>query len=95
MYRAVSLDELWHIKQTGGLASGPGSLSDKWFAERREHAVRWGELLNGPGNYRVIEVIVAEEAVSAFFRIERLDGIGPARYADVEQLVERYRWWAR
>jgi len=87
LYRAVSRDELEHIRATGKLSAGPGSLNGKWFAEQIEHAARWGELLHWAGNYGIVKVAVPEEIARTLFRIEKLDGIGPARYVQADQLV--------
>jgi hypothetical protein len=88
LYRAVGLDELEHIRATSALSAGPGSLNGKWFAEEIEHAVRWGELLHGPGNYGIVKVEVPGAVANNLFRIEKLDGIGLARYVEADQLAD-------
>jgi len=42
--------------------------------------------LQGFGNYRIIEVEVPEELAGQFFKLERLDNIGPALFAELYQL---------
>ncbi len=86
LYRAVSRYELEHVRATGKLSAGPGSLNGKWFAEQIEHAARWGELLHGAGNYEIVKVAVPGGVALMLFRIEKLDGIGPARYVEADQL---------
>lgn len=87
LYRAVGLAELEHIREVSRLSAGRGSLSGKWFAEELTHAVRWGELLEGPGNYAIVKVELPSVIADTLFRIERLDGIGPARYVEAAQLA--------
>lgn len=88
LYRAVGRDELEHIRATGALSAGPLSLSGKWFAEEIAHATKWGELLHGTGNYEIVVVEMPSAVARTLFRIEKLDGIGPARYVEAEQLAD-------
>jgi len=88
LYRAVSLSEWEQIKETKKLGTVARSMGGKWFAEQAEHAARWGELLEGRGRFRVIEVQVPARLADTLFRIEKLDGIGPARYIEADQLVQ-------
>ncbi len=62
-------------------------MNGKWFAEDMAHAIRWGELLHGSGNYGIVKVEVPGVVASKLFRIEKLDGIGPARYVEADQLT--------
>lgn len=87
LYRAVGLAELTDIRATSRLSAGRGSLSGKWFAEELKHAAQWGELLEGPGNYAIVKVVLPSFIAGILFRIERLDGIGPARYVEADQLI--------
>lgn len=48
--------------------------------------MRWGELLFDVGQYHVLAVELPDELCTQFHRWERLDRIGPARYAAIEQL---------
>lgn len=77
LYRAISDAEFQDLIGIGKFRSTPGSLEGKWFALRPEDAKQWGNILHGVGNYRIIEVKVSEETAKQFFRIERLDNIGP------------------
>ena len=86
LYRAVSEAEFQDLTQNRVFQSGPSSLEGKWFAESADDAVEWGDLLQGPGNYRIIEVELSNEAAKQFFRVEKLDNIGPARYGELDQL---------
>lgn len=88
MFRAVGVNELAQIRATGQFEAGPRSMSGKWFAETSEHAARWGKLLEGAGNYIVVEAEVTSYIADALFRIVRLDGIGPAMYVEADQLHE-------
>ncbi len=44
-------------------------------------------MLEGPGSYGIVEVQLPAELAQTLFRIEKLDGIGPARYIEVEELA--------
>ncbi|MEW5976651.1 MAG: RHS repeat-associated core domain-containing protein [Acidobacteriota bacterium] len=86
LYRAVGMAEFEQVMKTGKFLAGPNSLGGKFFAESFADAGKWGNLLEGAGNFRVLEVTVPTSEASKFMRWERLDGIGPARYGNLEQL---------
>ena len=85
VYRAVSEAEYQDILKHGGLRQGPNSLEGKWFADSLEGARLHGDALEGAGKYRIIEVDVPDNAPS-LFRQPNLDGRGPARYLDLDDL---------
>jgi len=62
------------------------SLGGKWFAETIDHARQWGDVMNGKGISTILEVQLPRSQAEQFMRLERLDGIGPARYGEIEQL---------
>jgi hypothetical protein len=74
--------------QTGRFAQGPNSLSGKFFAESAGDAAKWGRALQGPGNFRIISAELPSSVANQLMRWERLDAIGPARYAELNQLAE-------
>ena len=88
LYRAVSPDEYAQLIATGQFEIVGSSVEGKYFAEKLEHAAQWGEKLFGKGKYRIIEVILPVERANQFYRIEMLDRIGPAQFAEIEQLKE-------
>jgi hypothetical protein len=88
LFRAVGIKELEQIRATNRFESSLASMSGKWFAETAEHAARWGDLLEGPGKYSVVEAAMSAKIADTLFRIARLDGIGPARYVGADQLGE-------
>ena len=50
----------------------------------------WGdffESVTGIKNDRIVQVELSDQIAESLFRIQRLDGIGPARFATVEQLA--------
>ncbi|WP_155359575.1 hypothetical protein [Acrocarpospora macrocephala] len=53
----------------------------EWFATEGAHADRWGEILNGDDSTRSL-------ADQLHHHEGKLDGIGPAYYADAEQLEQ-------
>jgi RHS repeat-associated protein len=84
VYRAVSEAEYKSMK-TGQFTQGPNSLEGKWFSDSLEGAKLHGDFLHGPGNYRIIEADVPNNAPS-LFQQPNLDGRGPARYLDLQDL---------
>jgi len=85
-YRAVSEAEFQDLSQSGKLRKGSNSLEGKWFAETADDAAKWGEALQGPGNYWIIELEVPAEMAEQLFRVDKLDNIGPACYCELDQL---------
>lgn len=55
-------------------------------AESVEDATKWGNALNGSGNSRIVGVEIPKSTADTLQRWERLDGIGPARYGELDQL---------
>jgi len=88
LYRAVSEAEAASIRATGKFSAGPNSLGGKWFAETLEHAKKWGDLLNGKGASRLLEVKLPKPTADQLMRLERLDSVGPARYGELNQLEQ-------
>lgn len=87
LYRSVSASERADIAASGVLRAGPNSFSTgKWFWESAEHAVQFGSKMDGPGNFHIIEATFPRSAAERFIRLDRLDGIGPARFGTWEQL---------
>jgi RHS repeat-associated protein len=85
-YRAVSQAERKQIERSGQLEVGPNSLGGKWLAESRDAARQWGDALNGKDNSSIMEVQLPRTQADQLLRVERLDGIGPARYGEIDQL---------
>ncbi|MBL8263531.1 MAG: RHS repeat-associated core domain-containing protein [Xanthomonadaceae bacterium] len=88
LYRAVTQAEASSIAATGRFSMGPNSLGGKFFAETLEHAKKWGDSMNGPGVSQIIQVKLPKQIADQLMRWERLDGIGPARYAELHQLEQ-------
>jgi hypothetical protein len=82
----VTEAELKQIRAIGKFEAGSNSLGGKWFAESADHARRWGEVMNGRGNSTILRVDLPKSQADQFMRMERLDGIGPARYGELDQL---------
>ncbi|MFT4284255.1 MAG: RHS repeat-associated core domain-containing protein [Protaetiibacter sp.] len=87
LYRSVSQAELDDLLSTGAFRAGANSLEGKWFAESASSAVRWGGLLNSDG--AVIATRVPKGYADSLLRIDSLDGIGAARYADDLDLLNK------
>jgi hypothetical protein len=58
----------------------------KFFAESGGDAVQWGSVLEGPGNFRILEAEFPKGVADRFMRFNRLDGIGPARFGRFDEL---------
>ncbi|MCF8246479.1 MAG: hypothetical protein K9J37_10640 [Saprospiraceae bacterium] len=82
LFRAISLAEYHDLFSSEAFRAGKNSMEGKWFAERLEDAIAWGKLLEPDAHFYLVEVEVDSAISDGFFRIEHLDGIGPARYAD-------------
>jgi hypothetical protein len=97
LYRVMCEVEFQRIMKTGHFGIVPGSLQGKWFAERPEHAAAWGVLfetwLSIP-HRRIVKVEIDVVIADRLFRLENLDGIGPARFATLLELrgarIEEY-----
>jgi RHS repeat-associated protein len=86
LYRAVDPTEYAELAKTGKFAASQNSLGGKFFAESAADAAKWGDRLHGAGKFRIIEAELPRNAADQLMRWERLDGIGPARYGELEQL---------
>lgn len=86
LFRAVTQGEIDSIKANGGFSAGTNSLGGKWFAESAADAQRWGDLMNGEGNSIILRVDLPTSQADQLMRYPRLDGIGPARYGELDQL---------
>lgn len=92
LYRAVGAAEYLQILRTHRFETIGSSVEGKYFAESLEHAMLWGRLLFGAERYYMLEVIVSEQNANEFYRIEQLDRIGPARFAEIDQLAAIDLW---
>jgi len=63
-------------------------MSGTRFAESLEDAYKWGELMAYDPAFIIVEIEIPNEIADDFFRIEWLDNVGPARYAEIPQLVD-------
>ncbi|MBK1786882.1 DUF6531 domain-containing protein [Prauserella cavernicola] len=89
LYRNVDGREFDSIAETGEFSSGGGSSEGKWFALNGEHADRWGSVLNG-GDGVTMETNIPNSLADQLHHHPggNLDGIGPAVYADADQVEE-------
>src|SRR5690349_16317985 len=78
------------IQSTGGFRPAPPSNQGKWFAERFNDVTEWARQFYQPTgqSYDIIEVDVPDAVVAKWYRNPKLDKIGPAVYAAVDQLAE-------
>jgi hypothetical protein len=86
LYRAVSLAELEDFRRFGRLRAGPSSCEGKHFACTVNAATEWGKALHGPNGYAILRVSFDDDVARDVFAWDSLDGIGPARFATIEQL---------
>jgi RHS repeat-associated protein len=87
LFRAVGNAEYADLAATGIFRAGSNSYaSGKFFAESAEHAMQWGNALEGAGNFRTVEAQFPKSAADQFMRWDRLDSIGPARFGTFKQM---------
>src|SRR5271156_3698591 len=87
LFRAVSHAEFADVTNHGVLRAGPHSYATgKFFAESGGDALQWGAVLEGVGNFRILEVEFPKMVADQFMRFNRLDNIGPARFARFDEL---------
>jgi hypothetical protein len=78
LYRAVSQDELDQIERTSRFAVVGGGAEGKYFWEKRYDA-EWFATKYGLAS--VVRARYHVDAIRHFYRWERLDGRGAARFA--------------
>jgi hypothetical protein len=85
-YRAVSFAELADFRTVGHLRAAAGSCEGKHMADALADARRWGEMLHGTRAFAVLRIVADERRVAGWASWTRLDGIGPAHFATIEEL---------
>jgi hypothetical protein len=80
LYRSVSALELSTLGK--GFSLG-GGAEGKYFAESLNDALKWSSAL---GNPHIVEVTVSKSIADQMYRFNKLDNIGPARFATMDQL---------
>ncbi len=80
------MEELADLRRAARLQAVPWSCEGKHMAFSADDARRWGTVLHGAGRFAVVRVTVSESIARALMRWDRLDGIGPACFATIEQL---------
>jgi hypothetical protein len=60
-------------------------MEGKWFADSLEGATAHAKALQGPGNFRLVEADLPNDAPS-LHQLPNLDGKGPARYLGINDL---------
>ena len=86
LYRAVSEAEFEQVMRTGTFQAGPNALGGKWFWESAESAQKFGQWAEGKGAFKVVDARIPTVEADRFMRLENLDGLGPARYAELPEL---------
>ena len=87
LYRTVSAREYEQLKETGVFEVQ--SVESKHFWETSADAIAFGERSGTyyePDGFRIVRVFVPRWVADAMHRWERLDGIGPARFASLDLL---------
>jgi RHS repeat-associated protein len=88
LYRAVSQAEFDQLMETGVFHAGSNSLGGKWFATTAANAAKWGEAMYRGEAFRIVEARVPRNVFEQMMHMTgRFDGIGPAVYAELEQLT--------
>jgi hypothetical protein len=86
IFRNVDAREFDSIASTGRFSTAEGQMEGKWFATQGEHAEQWGQLLNRGEGITVETRIPQSVADQLYLEPGKLDGIGPAFYANSDQL---------
>jgi hypothetical protein len=87
LFRAASHAEFADAMEWGILRPGPNSYATgKFFAESGKDAAKWGNVLEGAGNFRILQLEFPSSTADKLMRFERLDGIGPARFGTFDQI---------
>ena len=86
LYRSVSRAEAKQIMKTGKLEAGSGAMEGKWMAETLEDARKWGAKMDPAKDTTIVEIKLPKSVADSLYRDPRLDGIGPARYGEIDQL---------
>ena len=87
LYRAVSEAERRDILAVGRFRIVPASMEGKWLAEQQAHARAWGRAFYPTEPFWIVAVTVRASVAETFHRSgPNLDDIGPARYAELEQV---------
>jgi hypothetical protein len=96
LFRAVSHAEFADVTNHGIFRAGPNSYATgKFFAEAGGDALQWGAALEGLGNFRILGVEFPKVVADQFMRFNRLDNIGPARFARFDELNQpTIRLWS-
>ena len=86
IFRNVSPEEFDSIASTGRFSTAEGQMEGKWFATQGNHAEQWGQKLNKGEGLTVETRIPKLVADQLHYESGKLDGIGPAYFADRQQL---------
>jgi hypothetical protein len=89
LYRAVSDAEWNDIQAFREFRIIPSAMQGRWFAESVADALTWAQRLYHAFGlpYALVEVEVPTVHADLLFRLDNLDNIGPARFADPAQLA--------
>jgi hypothetical protein len=88
LYRAVCWAEFEDIQLRRVFRPVASSMEGKWFAEKLEDAREWGQRFYQPNElpFSIVYVDIPDQLAEQMFRTANLDGIGPARWADLDLL---------
>ncbi len=84
----MSSAEYEDIQVMGVFRSVGNCLYGKWFAESMADALQWSILLSYPANVLILEISLEEDVSRTLYQTDYLDGVGPARYAEIDQLQD-------
>lgn len=87
-YRAVSAAEYEDIDANGALRAGPNSVEGKHLVGAVEHALAFATLLYGEQGGIIVSVELSSAQAERFFHFSMPDGIGPAWFAELDDLKD-------
>lgn len=88
-FRVASHAEFEDLKAYGRFRAGPTSAEGKYLWSQIEHARAFRDLLLANGWEReciILKVEVVDELADRFARFAMMDGIGPASFAELDDL---------
>ncbi len=86
-FRGVGAEEAAQIGTTRTLQTLPGQVEGKYLTNTAESAAEWGRRMYGETS-SVVQVKVSRAAAKAMTSLGRIDGIGEAWFAKLEQLKD-------
>ena len=86
LFRVVSMAEYEDLQEFRHFRPGPNSFEGKWFADSFESVSLHAKAHYPNGYCQIVTIEIGAELWQRAFRLENLDGYGPATYLDLVDL---------